>query len=232
MKSCALICAYNEEKTVAEVIEKTLKHVDKVILVNDGSKDGTLKNVENAFRSNKRVIIISYEKNQGKGHAMILGFARFLREGDDALVTLDADMQHDPKEIPVVMSMVKNGYSDMVIGSRYTRKQNMPKVRVLFNVFSTLVLLLSSGGFFTDVASGFRCYSREAVKLILPSLKTEDFGIELEILQIIREKDLKTSTVPVSCSYECGKKTNFNKLASGYFRFALKYRKNILHRLF
>ena len=231
MKTYALICAYNEKLTAKDIIKETLKFVDKVIFVDDGSTDGTIDIVKDNFRKNNNVIIVSYPKNRGKGYAMITGFRQFLKERGNILITLDADMQHDPKEIPVVMSMVKNGYSDIVIGSRYTRMQSFPRKRVLFNVFSTMVLLLSSGGFFTDVASGFRCYSKEAVKSILSSLKLEGFGIELEILQISREKDLKTSTVPVSCTYKCGKKSNFSRLASGYFKFAMKYKHKIIRRM-
>jgi glycosyltransferase involved in cell wall biosynthesis len=232
MKTYALICAYNEEMTANDVIRDTLKYVDKVIFVNDGSRDKTLENAQEKFEKNSKVVIISYPKNRGKGYAMIMGFKYFIKTNGDILVTLDADKQHDPKEIPVVTSMVKNGYSDIVIGSRYTRMQSFPRKRVLFNVFSTLVLLLSSGGFFTDVASGFRCYSKSAVKSILPLLKLKGFGIELEILQIARKKDLKTTTVPVSCTYKCGKKPNFSRLASGYFKFAMKYKSQIFRKVF
>lgn len=232
MKTYALICAYNEERTATDVIGKTLKHVDKVIFVNDGSTDNTLEVVQGKFDKNKNVIVISYPENHGKGYAIITGFKRFLKEGGDTLVTLDADMQHNPDEIPVVMSMVRNGYSDVVIGSRYSKMKGYPRIRVLFNIFSTMVVLLSSGGFFTDVASGFRCYSKDAIKSILPYLNLEGFGIELEILQIVKERELKISTVPVSCSYKYGEKSNFTKLAIGYIKFAKKYKREILYRIF
>jgi len=232
MKTYALICAYNEEKTAVNVISKTLKHVNKVIFVNDGSTDKTLENVQKNFDKNERVIIITYPKNHGKGYALIMGFKKFLSDGADILVTLDADLQHNPDEIPVLKIMVENKYSDMVIGSRYTRLKDYPRVRVLFNIFSTMVLLLSSGGFFTDVASGFRCYSRRAVETITPKLDLYGFGTELETLQVAKEKDLKISTVPVSCSYKYGEKPNFSKIASGYIKFAFKYNKEIFKRVF
>jgi glycosyltransferase involved in cell wall biosynthesis len=232
MKTYALIAAYNEEKTVTDVIRKTLKYVDKVIFVNDGSTDKTLENVQDMFGKNRNVIMISYPKNRGKGYAIITGFKYFVKENGDILVTLDADKQHNPKEIPIVKLMVEKKYSDIVIGSRYTKLKGYPRLRVMFNVFSTIVLLLSSGGFFTDVASGFRCYSKNAVKSILPHLNLNGFGIELETLQIAKKKELKISTVPVSCDYKYGEKPNFSKLASGYFKFAIKYKDEILHSLF
>jgi glycosyltransferase involved in cell wall biosynthesis len=231
MKSYALICAYNEELTANHVIRNSLKYVDKVIFVNDGSKDKTLELAQKDFGKNNRVIIISYPENHGKGYAMITGFKRFLKENGDAIITLDADRQHDPDEIPAVMTMVENGNSDIVIGSRYTAKVGQPRLRVLLNVFSTMVLLASSGGFFTDVSSGFRCYSKNAVKTILPRLDLQGFGIEPEILQIAREKDLRTATIPVTCSYKCGKKPNLSNLAFGYAKFAFKYKNNIVKRI-
>jgi glycosyltransferase involved in cell wall biosynthesis len=232
MKTYALICAYNESRTVNRIIGDTLRHVDKVILVDDGSRDNTSDIVKERYGKDKRVIIISYPENKGKGYATVQGFKRFVKEKGDILVTLDADGQHDPKDIPVVKLMVEKKYSDIVIGSRYTRLKGYPRIRVMFNVFSTMVVLLSSGGFFTDVASGFRCYSREAVKKILPGLDLEGFGVELEILQVAKKKEMKISTVSVSCTYNCGRKSNFSKLAHGYFKFAVKYRKEIFKRLF
>jgi len=233
MKEYALICAYNEEKTVADVINKTLKYVDKVIFVNDGSTDNTLEIVQKEFSKNKNIIIITYPENHGKGYALITGFKYFLKEMGDVLVTLDADNQHDPDEIPTVKLMVESKHSDIVIGSRYLKLKGFPRFRVFFNILSTMVLLLSSGGFFADVASGFRCYSNYAIKSILPRLNLYGFGIELETLQIAKEKELKISTVPVSCTYnKHGEKPNFNKLAVGYFNFAIKYKKEILKRIF
>ena len=232
MKTYALIAAYNEEKTVADVINKTLKYVDKVIFVNDGSIDNTLEIVQKKFSKNKNVIIITYPENRGKGYALITGFKYFIKEKGNILVTLDADKQHNPDEIPIVKLMVESGYSDIVIGSRYTKLKGFPRTRALFNIFSTMVLLLSSGGFFTDVASGFRCYSNYALKSILPHLSLYGFGIELETLQIAKEKELKISAVPVSCTYKFGDKPNFNKLANGYFQFAMKYKTDMLKRIF
>ena len=74
MKTYALICAYNEEGAVNKVIKSTLKYVDKVIVVNDGSTDRTLQEVKGSFGKNRKVIIVSYPKNRGKGNAMKAGF--------------------------------------------------------------------------------------------------------------------------------------------------------------
>ncbi|MEM2974218.1 MAG: glycosyltransferase family 2 protein [Candidatus Micrarchaeia archaeon] len=232
MKKYALICAYNEEKTIVDIISKTLKFVDKVIFVNDGSTDETLSNVRKNFEKNEKVIIISLPKNFGKGYAMAQGFKRFLEEGGDVVVTLDADGQHDPNEIPLVTLMIERGASDIVIGSRYSKLKGYPKSRVFFNILSTFILLLVSGAFYSDVASGYRAYSRSAIEKILPKLSLTGFGVELETLKFAKEYDFKISTVPVETTYEKGKKPNFTKLAHGYLSFAWKYKRDAFKRIF
>ncbi|MFH1229165.1 MAG: glycosyltransferase family 2 protein [Candidatus Aenigmatarchaeota archaeon] len=230
MKSYALICAYNEESTANEVIKNTLRYVDKVIFVNDGSKDMTFELAQKRFGNNKKVIIISYPKNRGKGYAMITGFRRFSKENGDILVTLDADGQHSPKEIPKVMSYVKKGKSDITIGTKYFGSHSQPMRRYLLARASSGMLYLTSGARVKDVSSGFRCYSKKAIKSILPFLKTEDFGIELEILRAAKKMNLKiteTLETQISCSYEFGKKSSFPKLAKGYAKFAWKHKSDI-----
>jgi len=231
MKTYALICAYNEEKTVTDIISKTLKYVDKIIFVNDGSMDKTLENVQKRFVKNKNVIVITYPENRGKGYALITGFKHFLKEKGKTLVTIDADGQHDPSQIPVVRLMVEKGFSDVTIGSRYSRLEGYPKVRIYLNVIAVIAVLLATGAFFADIASGFRCYSRKAIKRILSHLSLYGFGIELETLKFFKDKNLRITTVPVSCSYATGKKQNITKIARGYFEFMWKYRKDILKRM-
>ena len=229
MKIYALICAYNEEKTVANVIRGTLKYVDKVIFVNDGSIDNTLKVVQNNFKKN--VIVITYPKNMGKGYALTKGFKKFLEEKGDALITLDADGQHDPRQIPIIKIMVEKGFCDIVIGSRYTKIRNYPMIRVIFNIISVIVMLFTSGSLYSDVASGFRCYSKKAIKDILPHLTLYNFGIELETLKFATEKNLRVVIAPVTCSYDTGKKHNFKRIAKGYMSFIFKYKKDIFKRI-
>jgi glycosyltransferase involved in cell wall biosynthesis len=234
MKSYALICAYNEESTANEVIRNTLKYVDKDVFVNDGSKDKTFELAKKKFGNNKKVIIISYPRNRGKGYAMEKGLERFSKEkGDrDILVTLDADKQHEPKEIPNVQEPVQKREVDIVIGTKRPG-QSQPILRTFLAKCSSYMLYLSTGGLkVEDVSSGFRCYSKKAVRAILPLLKTEDYGIELEILQAAKKKNLKIKEVPISCNYKHGKKDNLPKIASGYLKFGIKHRNEIFKNTF
>ena len=118
MSITALIAGYNEENTAADAIGDTLKHVDKVIFCNDGSTDRTLETIMKRFSKNKRVKILSWDENRGKGYAVMQGFKEFLRADGNILVTIDADGQHDPKEIDSLVSLIERKTSDVVIGAR------------------------------------------------------------------------------------------------------------------
>ncbi|MCD6477004.1 MAG: glycosyltransferase family 2 protein [Candidatus Aenigmarchaeota archaeon] len=226
----ALICAYNEEKTIREVVKDTLKYVNKVIVVNDGSTDNTLEKIKGI----KNVDIISYKQNKGKGYALIKGFKHFLNKKGKILITIDADKQHDPSQIPAIKTLVQQNIADIVIGSRYSRKKvsKYPLIRVFFNIGVNLTMILITGSFFADVASGFRCYSRNAIKKIISDLKAYDYGIEPEILVSATKHNLRIATIPVTCHYFSRKRDNFGKLAKSYLKFAWKHKIDILKKIF
>jgi len=229
MKIIGLICAYREQKTIREVVRKTSKYVDKLIVVNDGSDDLTGIILAKETFKNKKLWIVDYFGNRGKGYALKQGFKKFLELDGDILVTLDADGQHDPEDIKNLVSLIENRAADVVIGARYLR--NMPRNKVILNTIANLGLLMASGTFFSDVSSGYRAYSKEAVEEILPSMGLDKFGIELEILKACAENEIRVGVVPVACNYKEGKKTNLKRLASGYFQFAWKYKRDMLHHL-
>ncbi|MDD5417130.1 MAG: glycosyltransferase family 2 protein [Candidatus Aenigmarchaeota archaeon] len=226
----ALICAYNEEKNIADVIKDTQKYVDKIIVVNDGSTDKTLEQIKDF----NNVIIISDGTNRGKGHALIEGFKYFLSTNGKYLVTLDADKQHDPSQIPAVSMLVEKGVADLVIGSRFARKKEskMPIFRIFFNVGVNLTMILVTGSFFADVSSGFRCYTREAIEAISKELKVYDYGIEPEILVEATKHNLRIATVPITCHYITKENDSFMRLAKSYLKFAWRHKWDALKKMF
>lgn len=229
MKIIALICAKNEEKTIKEVIVNVKKHVNNIIVVDDGSDDKTpfiLSHLKNG------IDIISYPINMGKGYALRQGFKRFLESDGDILVTIDADGQHDPKQIKDLTLLVEKGTADIMIGTRYHKIKGYPKFKILLNVLTNFGLMLASGAFFSDSASGFRAYSRRAIETIYPNLTLDGFGIELEILKFAAENELKIGFVPVTCSYKKGKKNNILKLAKGHLTFMWRYKGDMIHKIF
>ena len=129
----AVIPAHNEEKTVAWVIEETKKYADKIIFIDDGSTDDTLR-----FAKNTGAEIIHHECNRGLGASLRAGFNRALETAreDDIIITLDADGQHNPHDIPKLVKKLEHGY-EFVLGQRDLR--NYPFVKKFGNFFLNLI---------------------------------------------------------------------------------------------
>lgn len=161
MKVCAVIPAYNEEKTVGVVVERTKQYVDTVFVVDDGSIDGT---AEIARRYGAEVI--QHPVNQGIGAAQQTGYNAAIRNDFDYLIQLDSDGQHDPKYIPEMLEIARS--CDMVIASRFRNSNcdGYPFVRRLgISFYSRLTNLLTHANI-TDVTSGYRIYRMECLKKI------------------------------------------------------------------
>lgn len=171
---CAVIPFYNERNYIREIIERTLPYADKIILVDDGSTDGTAELVEES----KRVILLKNKTNSGKGFALNQGFYKSIETGSSVTVTLDADLQHDPKCIPDFLSEIKN--YDIVIGNRLSDLSAMPKQRILSNLLTSYFLSKKTGLKIFDSQSGFRAYRTEILHKIIPACS--GFEAESEIL--------------------------------------------------
>ena len=192
-----LVCipAFNEEKIIGEIIKKSLKHADKVIVCDDGSKDNTAK----VAKENGAQVIV-HNKNQGYGAAIITLFDAARRENADIMVTLDGDGQHDPDQIPALVDALKEHNLDVVIGSRFldssTKSSGYRK--------QGIKIITSASNFGTDfkvsdAQSGFRAYSKQAIDSIHPT--ETGMSVSTEILLKISNKGLSLAEVPISVSY-------------------------------
>ena len=148
---CALIPAYNEEGHLAPVVEAALREVEKVFVVDDGSADRTAGEAERAGAE-----VIRHEVNRGKGAALSTGLRRALEEGFDAALTLDADGQHDPAEIPLFVEEYRRTGAAVVLGTRMYEREGMPPVRAVTNFVTSLVVSCIGGRRVSDSQSGFR----------------------------------------------------------------------------
>jgi len=206
----ACIPAYNEERTIARVIIEAQRYVDKVIVCDDGSTDLT---GEIARRLGAEVV--RHERNMGYGAALLTLF-KAAREADaSAMVVLDADLQHNPSDIPRLLSPVLNGEADIVIGSRFLSGvgSDVPKYRGLgVKVITGLVRGVSYSDV-SDAQSGFRAYSRRAIQLITPS--EQGMGASTEILLKAKEFGLKVVEVPIKVSYDVEKPSTHNPILHG-----------------
>ncbi|MEM3485919.1 MAG: glycosyltransferase family 2 protein [Candidatus Methanomethyliaceae archaeon] len=200
-KVIAAIPAYNEEKYIAEVVRKTAKYVDEVYVIDDGSTDRTAERARAAG-----AIVISHSKNMGKGAAVNTAFTLARQIRPEALVLLDGDNQHDPEEIPLLLEPVLCGSYDMVVGSRFLRKNGIPAYRQLGQGVLTIATNLGSGIKMTDSQSGFRAFSAKAIDQM--SFRETGLSVESEMQFLAGKIKLLINEVPIVTNYDDEVKRN------------------------
>lgn len=198
----ACIPAYNQEKSIESVVKSALNLVDHVIVIDDGSFDRTAELAEKAG-----ALVIRHPINMGYGAAIKSGFAMALKGRADIVVTLDADLQHNPDDIPSLVKPIVDGNAEIVIGSRLGDKGDMPKHREAGVRFITK-LLQCTGVPVKDAQSGFRAYSSKALRTIAPNLTDSGYGLITESLAEARRYDLRIAEVPVLIRYDTGIETS------------------------
>lgn len=188
----ALIPAYNAEPFVGQVIEAAAKHVP-VLVVNDGSKDRTL---EIARATSARVV--DQQPNQGKGAALQRGFREALALGVSAVITLDADGQHDPGEIPLFLERFRQTKADLIIGERDFSR--MPLVRRVSNTVGRHSFSWAIGRKIRDNQSGYRLLSRRLMEVLL---ENPEKGFEFEMDMIVKcvKRGWPVAGVPIATIY-------------------------------
>ncbi len=192
MKTVAVIPAYNAERTIGDVVRRTLKQVDAAIVVDDGSLDSTAEAAKGAG-----AVVIRHRRNMGKARALKTGF-RNLPECD-IVVMLDADLQHLPEEIPRLLEAVQDK-CDLCIGSRFLAfPENMPTSCKISNKAAASLMSFLVKQRITDPQSGFRAVKKE--KLDLLELKADRYSIEHIIVLEAASKGMRIAEVPISCVY-------------------------------
>ena len=189
---CILIPAFNNGGTVGAVVERALATGLPVIVVNDGSTDGTAE-----ILSRLPVTVVSYGKNRGKGHALKTGFRKATGLGYDYAVTIDADGQHFPEDIPALLDHAEK--DRLVVGSRNLNAEGMPSGNTFANRFSNFWFTLQTGERVPDTQSGFRIYSLGT----LPPLWMVPSRYEAELLLLVLSawKGVRIDSVPIRICY-------------------------------
>jgi len=193
------IPAYNEEKTIAGVVLKTQRHVDLVIVCDDGSTDMTAEIAERVGAK-----VVRHEKNMGKGIALKTLFAHALKLEPAVIVTLDADGQHDPNEIEELVKPIVDGKADVVVGSRFTSENimlDMPLYRKMGLKAINWLSRRASKSKVSDTQSGFRAYSPKAAQT-MAVYDSNGYGVELEQLAVAAESGLKVVEIPATVRYK------------------------------
>lgn len=213
----ALIPAYNEARRIAAVVQAARVRLP-VLVVDDGSRDGT---ADAAARAGAEVL--RQTPNAGKGAALRRGFRELLDRGADAILTLDADGQHDPAEIPAFLATYSD--SDLTIGARDFAR--MPLVRRLSNAFARAAFSWAMGARMLDNQSGYRMLSRRLVEEILQSGE-RGFEFEVEMIATCVEHGYRLRWIPIRTIY-AGEKSHIRPVAHtmGFLRVVLATRRRM-----
>jgi len=193
----AIIPCYNEATTIGSVVLKAKRHVDNILVIDDGSIDDTADVARAAGAT-----VISHRMNYGKSRAIKTGFKYALNQGFDYVVTIDGDGQHNPDEIPSVLGNLMNNGHDISIGLRSGNGTEMPFWRKIGKRALDYATSFGNGGHVTDSQCGFRAFNKKAVKIITPRLNGGDFTIESEQLIRAHELGLGVSHTNVTCKYK------------------------------
>jgi len=190
-KICILIPAYNAQETLGSVLKKVEPLKIDTIVVDDGSSDETKR-----VASENGAHLLENPLNLGKGAALQTGFQYILQKGYQLIITLDADGQHDPSEIPSLLEIFQSVKPDILIASRAAEFRRMTFLRRFWNRLGVKAVARLCHSDITDSQSGFRLIRAKVLKEI--SLSTSRFETELELLIKACKKGFSVLSVPIN----------------------------------
>lgn len=209
MRYSLLIPAYNEEKNISHIIRDAFQYVQDIFVVDDGSEDRT------AFLAREAgAKVIAHQKNMGKGKALLTGFSEIMKNNFNAVITMDADGQHLPSEIPILKTVFEQGDCDIIIGERLINRNIMPIHRALANRIGEIFISRAIGTKIRDTQSGFRIYSTDVIKSI--HIETVGFEMETEILLKSRHAGFHIGTATVTTVYADDYSSHFRPVRDFY----------------
>ena len=212
-RALVLIPSYNAAKTVGNVVREAKQYVPDVVVINDGSRDDTAAVARAAGAE-----VVDHPQNRGKGGALKTGFAYAIQHGYDVVITLDADGQHLPREIPKFLRAHEEMKGDLIIGGRSHLFDQMLPRRRLANRFSAWTIAKASKTGITDSQSGFRLYSANMLRNI--RLRTEGFDLESEVIVRAGVGGFKVITIPIELGFVDGISTSHYKPLKDTLRIA------------
>jgi glycosyltransferase involved in cell wall biosynthesis len=217
LKVVCVIPAHNEESTISSVTRNAKTFCNQVIVVNDGSTDRT---VDEAIKA--KAVVISHIIRLGVGAALSTGLRAASNCGAEIIVTLDADEQHDPNDIPKVIAPILDGKADLVIGSRISEKNlDMPFQKLVANKILSRLTSLASGVEIKDSQSGFRAMSLQVAENI--KYDSTDYQWASEMIILLSKRGIRIVDVPIRTVYFKSRRRGAG------FRDAIKILYNILN---
>jgi len=196
---CVIIPVYNSEKLIAGVLKSVLQYTKNVIVVNDGSTDGTLDAIHRDGLPDKSITLVSYTKNRGKGYALQSGFRKAVEMGFTHAITMDADGQHLAVDIETLVHAAEKNPEALIVGARKFDNPNMPQGSVFANNFSNFWFMVQTGKRLPDTQTGFRVYPLQKIGKM--RLFTNRYEAELEVLVRSAWRNIPIVSQPVNVYY-------------------------------
>ena len=201
MKTLIVTPTYNERKNIRELVSILfeLNPDFHILVVDDSSPDGTAEIVEELQADCANLHLLSRNEKTGLGSAYIAGFNYALERDYEAVVQMDADMSHDPKDVPLLIEAIEN--ADLAIGSRYISGINVvnwPLQRLIIsygaNIYTRLVTRLPV----RDATGGFKCWRREALEAInLDGVRSQGYSFQIEMTYRAWLKGFRITEIPI-----------------------------------
>jgi glycosyltransferase involved in cell wall biosynthesis len=222
MKVCCVIPAYQEARAIEQVVQGSRRYCDRVIVVDDGSTDGT-----GSIAATCGALVLRHPRNLGKGAALRTGFEKVAGLDCPVTITLDGDGQHDPRSIPRFLRVIHQSGADVVVGSRYgTLAEAMPFARRLSNLLTTKALRVLYGIPVTDSQSGYRAFTKRVLWAV--RVRSNGFAAETEMLIDARRAGFKIKEVSVATSY--GEEKSKIRALRDTARWVLTLVRNLFYR--
>lgn len=208
MKVLVVVPTYNERENIQELI-KIIKEVRRklreedilldMLVVDDNSPDGTAEVIKSS--KEEFIHLIINENKKGLGKAYRKGFKWALENGYDVVISMDADLSHDPNDIPRFIKEIKNGEADIVVGSRYLngiRILNWDLKRLILSVMGNKYAQIVTGMHITDLTGGFNAYKTSVLKEIKPEeIESEGYAFQIEMKFRAFAKGFKIKEIPI-----------------------------------
>jgi glycosyltransferase involved in cell wall biosynthesis len=192
-----LIPAYNEAGTIRGIVEAVLAHVDRVLVISDGSTDGTI-----AQLAGLPVEVVEHADNRGKGFRLAEGLDRAFREGADCVLTLDGDGQHDPSDIPAFLAAARRAPQSLIVGDRLGDRRSMPAGRAASIAFGDVFISWAAGRRLRDCQCGMRLYPAEIwARMRVPAHDRSHFVFETAVLLHAAGAGGEIARVPIAARY-------------------------------
>ena len=206
-----VVPAYNEELLIGDVLMNIPAYVDRIIVVDDKSRDSTRSTVRQFMDKDPRVLLVEHDVNRGVGTAIVSGYRKCIELGIDISVVMAGDNQMDPGELPHLLAPIEDGRADYVKGNRLVTGEAwkiIPRARYLGNASLSLLTKIASGYWqIADFQCGYSAVSVEALKILPLDKLYPRYGYPNHLLVMMNIFNLRIKDVPVRPIYHIGEKS-------------------------